>query len=216
MEDEPAAAGSVFGVRLDLARRFAAWLCGAGVERGLIGPREAERIWTRHLLNCGVVGALLPANAAVVDVGSGAGLPGIPLAIGRPDGRFALVEPLERRCVFLREVIEDLGLTNISVVRGRADEVVDRCGGADVVTSRAVAPLAKLAAWSVPLARRGGAVIAMKGASALDEVERDRAAMTRVGLVDVTVEAVGGELVDPATIVVRGRVNSPAVGRRRR
>jgi 16S rRNA (guanine527-N7)-methyltransferase len=198
----------VFGGSVDTARAYADWLVGAGVERGLIGPREPDRIWSRHLLNCGVLSALMPVDATVVDVGSGAGLPGIPLAIARPDLQVTLVEPLERRTAFLDEVVAALALVNVRVLRGRADEVVGRCGGADVVTSRAVAPLAKLMTWSAPLARIGGQVLAMKGSSAAEEIERDRSAVSSVGVGELTVLTVGEGIVDPPTSVIRGVVRS--------
>lgn len=205
IEAEPAAAVLVFGDRVELARKYVSALATDGVVRGLIGPRESGRLWSRHLLNSGVVGPLLAVGQLVVDVGTGAGLPGIPLAIARPDCRVALVEPLERRTIFLQEMVDSLGLTNCRVVRGRADQVVDECGGADVVTSRAVAPLAKLAAWSAPLLRVGGRLLALKGASAADEIERDLSAVAAVGLIDLTVVTVGAGLVDPETVLVRGR-----------
>ena len=205
IEPEPAATELVFGERVELARRYVVALASDGVVRGLIGPREAGRLWSRHILNSAVAGALLGEDASVVDVGSGAGLPGIPLAIARPDCRVVLVEPLERRTLFLQEMVDVLELTNCRVVRGRADQVVEKCGGADVVTSRAVAPLAKLALWSAPLLRTGGQLLALKGASAAEEVERDSAAVAGVGLVDLELVTVGAGLVDPETVVVRAR-----------
>lgn len=205
VEVEPTAAIQVFGGRIELARQYVTALASGGVLRGLIGPREPSRLWTRHVLNSGVVGALLGHEVAVVDVGSGAGLPGIPLAIARPDCRVVLVEPLERRTIFLQEMVDSLGLTNCRVVRGRADQVLDDCGGADVVTSRAVAPLAKLSTWSAPLLRIGGQLLALKGASAGDEIQRDSPAAAAAGLVDLEVITAGAGLVDPATVIVRGR-----------
>lgn len=205
VEVEPAVAGQVFGEQIGLARQYVVALASDGVLRGLIGPRESSRLWSRHVLNSGVVGALLGGGIAVVDVGSGAGLPGIPLAIARPDCSVVLVEPLERRTTFLQEMVDSLGLRNCRVVRGRADQVIDECGGADVVTSRAVAPLAKLAAWSSPLLRIGGQLLALKGASAAEEIERDRAAVVAVGLIDLEVMTVGAGLVEPPTVIVRGR-----------
>ncbi|WP_205843576.1 16S rRNA (guanine(527)-N(7))-methyltransferase RsmG [Nakamurella deserti] len=190
------------------ARLYTDWLVSAGVERGLIGPREPDRIWSRHVLNCAVLSSVVPADATVVDVGSGAGLPGIPLAIARPDVRVTLVEPLERRTAFLDEVVAALELTNVRVLRGRADEVVDRCGGADVVTSRAVAPLARLMTWSAPLARIGGEILAMKGSSAAEEIERDRQAVANLGVGELSVLTVGDGVVDPPTYVIRGLVRS--------
>jgi 16S rRNA (guanine527-N7)-methyltransferase len=159
----------VFASRLPLAERYAAWLADAGVVRGLIGPREGARLWDRHLLNCAVLADAMEHGQTVADVGSGAGLPGLVLAVRRPDLRITLVEPLLRRTTFLEEVVKDLGLDNVEVVRGRAEEL----HGArefDVVTSRAVAPMDRLLRWCLPLCRPGGAVVAMKGSRAADEV----------------------------------------------
>ncbi|WP_062981507.1 16S rRNA (guanine(527)-N(7))-methyltransferase RsmG [Nocardia anaemiae] len=199
----PAAAAVVFGDRLDLARRYCAALAAAGVERGLIGPREVPRLWDRHILNCAVVGELMAEGATVVDIGSGAGLPGIPLAIARPDLRITLVEPLLRRTVFLSEFIESAGL-DVTVVRGRAEQsgVLKEAGGADVVTSRAVAPLAKLAQWSVPLLRDHGRMLALKGVSAAEELERDGEALAKVGAGNATVLECGAGLVSTPTLVI--------------
>ena len=204
IESEPAAAAVLFGARVGLAQQYVDSLASDGVLRGLIGPREAGRLWTRHILNSAVVGPLLVSGHRIVDVGSGAGLPGIPLAISRPDCEFVLVEPLERRSVYLAEIIGALELTNCQVVRARADEAIDRCGGADVVTSRAVAPLAKLASWSAPLLRVGGQLLALKGSSAAEEITRDRAAVTATGLVDLEVVIAGTGLIDPVTSIIRG------------
>ena len=214
VEAEPTAAVAVFAERVELARRYVQALATDGVVRGLIGPREPARLWTRHVLNSAAVASLIADGSTVVDIGSGAGLPGIPLAIARPDLFVTLVEPLERRVRFLVEVVEDLGLTNCTVVRGRAEEVVKQCGDADVVTSRAVAPLNKLAKWSAPLARDGGVVLALKGASAAEELERDRRAVTAAGLVDAEVIRLGGTgavaaadgaVPDDVTFVIRAR-----------
>ena len=211
-EEEPAAAALIFGDRVDLARAYVGSLATDGVIRGLIGPREPARLWTRHVLNSAVITALVPQAARVVDIGSGAGLPGIPLAIARPDLEVILVEPLERRVRYLLEVVDSLGLAGCRVVRGRAEEVVTDCGAADVVTSRAVAPLHRLVGWSAPLARPGGVVLAMKGQSAAAELDRDRKAVAAAGLVDPEVLEIGGdhELVEP-TFVIRAR--KAAVGR---
>ncbi len=201
--EPPAVAARVFGDRLDLARRYCAALATAGVERGLIGPREVPRLWERHILNCAVVGELIDEGASVVDIGSGAGLPGIPLAIARPDLRITLVEPLLRRTVFLSEFIEDAGL-EVRVVRGRAEQsgVIKEAGGADVVTSRAVAPLAKLAHWSLPLLRDHGRMLALKGTSAAEELERDGAELIRDGATDLRVVGCGAGIVEIPTLVI--------------
>lgn len=209
IEPEPDAAAGAFGTRVDLARRFVQILAGDGVLRGLIGPREATRLWTRHLLNCAVIAPLLAPRAVAVDIGSGAGLPGVVLAIARPDCAVTLVEPLLRRTTFLDGVVAELGLTNCTVVRGRADQVVDVCGGADVVTSRAVAPLARLAGWSALLLRPGGELLALKGSSAVDELTRDRAAAESAGLADLRVVEVGVGVVEPPTILIRGVRTTP-------
>ena len=214
-------AGAVFGARLPLARRFAEHLVTSGVERGLIGPREAPRVWDRHVLNCALVAELVPDGARLVDVGSGAGLPGIPLALARPDLSIVLIEPLARRVEWLREVIADLGLS-LTVERGRAEETVvrRRWEGADVVTARAVAPLARLAGWSLPLLRPGGILLAMKGATAPAEIERDAAAVRRFGGGVPRIERAGVGVIDPpSTVVVIERVREagkPDRPRRRR
>lgn len=159
----------MFASRLPLAERYAGWLADAGVVRGLIGPREVPRLWERHLLNCAVVADAIPDGASVADIGSGAGLPGLVLAIRRPDLQVTLVEPLLRRTTFLDEVVADLALDRVEVVRGRAEELHgDRVF--DVVTSRAVAPLEKLLGWCLPLCGPAGVVLAMKGSSAAEEV----------------------------------------------
>jgi len=204
IEPEPIAAVRIFDGRIHLARAYVASLASDGVLRGLIGPRESGRLWTRHILNSAVVGSLLSGGCRVVDIGSGAGLPGIPLAISRPDCQFELVEPLDRRATYLREIVETLELGNCRVIRGRADEVILQCGGADIVTSRAVAPLAKLAAWSAPLLRTGGELMALKGSSAGEEIQRDRAAVSATGLVNLVVVSAGSGLVDPVTSIIKG------------
>lgn len=209
------AAVALFGDRLDLAARFAELLGMDGVVRGLIGPREAPRIWERHLLNCAAVAELIPSGASVVDVGSGAGLPGIVLAVARPDLTIALVEPLARRTAFLEEAVTALGLDGTTtVLRGRAEEVA---GGplplADIVTARAVAPLDRLAGWCLPLAARGGRLLALKGSSAADEIAEHEAAVGRLGGATPVVRLCGETLLDaPTTVVeiVRERVVVPA------
>jgi 16S rRNA (guanine527-N7)-methyltransferase len=212
-----AVAPGVFGERFDLAARYAAILAGAGVERGLIGPREAPRLWERHLLNCAVVGELLPPGTRVLDVGSGAGLPGIVLAVARPDLEVTLLEPLARRATFLGEVVEELGLAGVTVVRGRAEEHVGRLRF-PVVTARAVAPLDRLARWCLPLLEPEGRLLALKGASAADELAEHRPALNRLGAREATVQTCGTGIVDqPTTVVtvIRGR-DGKSGGRRSR
>jgi 16S rRNA (guanine527-N7)-methyltransferase len=198
------AAEQAFGERLPLATRYAELLITDGVVRGLIGPREAPRVWERHLINCAVMSEMIPMGASVIDVGSGAGLPGIVLAVARPDLIITLVEPLARRTAFLSEAVTALGLeTTVTVVRGRAEDVA---GGppaaADVVTARAVAPLDRLAGWCLPLAAVGGRLLALKGASATDEVAEHHEAITRLGGGDPVVRLCGAGLIDPPTTVV--------------
>ncbi len=214
----PAEAVRVFGDRIELARRYAEILADAGVERGLIGPREVNRLWTRHLLNSAVVAELVEPDARVADVGSGAGLPGIPLALARPDLRLVLIEPLLRRSAFLREVVEELDV-DATVVRGRAEDASVRqaVGEVDVVVSRAVAPLDKLVAWSLPLLRSGGRMLAIKGERAEAEVEEQRRVMTALGASGVRVVRCGVDVVDPPTTVVTAeRVGRAAEQKRRR
>jgi 16S rRNA (guanine527-N7)-methyltransferase len=202
-----AAASAVFGPRLAIAQRYAELLATAGVQRGLLGPREVDRLWDRHLLNSAVVGELLDRGERIVDIGSGAGLPGIPLAIARPDLEITLLEPLLRRSEFLNEVVGELGLA-IRVVRGRAEErwVRDEFGGRDAAVSRAVAALDKLTKWSMPLLRPGGRMIALKGERAPDEVREHRRVMAASGALDVRVVACGANyLRPPATVVLAQR-----------
>jgi 16S rRNA (guanine527-N7)-methyltransferase len=156
--------GRYFPERQEEIRAFAQFLTTAGIERGLIGPREGERIWERHIFNCLPVTQLLPQNASLFDIGSGAGLPGIVIALARPDLKVTLIEPLERRVEFLKEATEGLG---IEVIRARAQDVKK---SADYVTARAVAPLEKLKKISWHMVKTGGALLAMKGESAATEM----------------------------------------------
>ncbi|RJQ83344.1 16S rRNA (guanine(527)-N(7))-methyltransferase RsmG [Pseudonocardiaceae bacterium YIM PH 21723] len=201
---EPEAAQRVFGDRLPLARRYTELLAQHGPERGLIGPREIERLWDRHILNSAVVQSAFPANARVIDVGSGAGLPGIPLAIARPDLELTLLEPMERRVAWLNEVVADLGLP-VNVVRGRAEEPAIRKQLADwdAVTARAVKSLSQLAQWCFPLLRPGGLLVALKGASAEEEITRDRKAISAAGGLEPRIVSCGADVLTvPTTVVV--------------
>jgi 16S rRNA (guanine527-N7)-methyltransferase len=211
----PESAAGVFGAGLPLAEAFVAALVRHGVERGLIGPRETDRLWDRHVLNSAVIGELIPAGATVVDVGSGAGFPGVPLAIARPDLRITLLEPMARRVGWLTEVVTDLKLP-VTVVRGRAEEgdIRRQLGGADVVTARAVAPLGKLAGWCLPLLRPGGVLIALKGDRAAEELDRDAAEVRRLGGAELSVANCGAAvLAQPATVVVVRAEVGRAAGR---
>ncbi len=211
----------VFKDRLGLALAYASLLETEGVLRGLIGPRETPRLWDRHLLNCGVVAELISPAATIIDVGSGAGLPGIVLAVARPDISVILVEPLARRTTFLDEAVVALGLSDqVAVVRGRAEEQVGRLRG-DVVTARAVAPLDRLAGWCLPLTRVGGRMLAMKGASANEEIDAHQDVVARLGGGQATIKLCGIGLIDPPTTVVdvtreRDVARKVSQGRRRR
>ena len=179
--------------------RFAHWLSGAAVERGFIGPREVDRIWDRHISNCAVIEVLIPQNSKVFDIGSGAGLPGIVLAIVRPDITIGLIEPLMRRSEFLMEVAANLGITDrVTVMRGRAEELKGHT--APVVTARAVAPLGKLLTWSLPLTAKGGQILAMKGSSAANEIAE---ATDILNGRKAEIILCGEGVVDPQTTVVR-------------
>lgn len=197
----PASVDETFGDRVGLADAYARVLATRGVEWGLIGPREVPRIWERHLLNSVAPASLLPDGSSVVDVGSGAGLPGIPLAILRPDLRMTLLEPLLRRHTFLEETIAELGLGDVDAVRGRAEDARDTY---DVVTCRAVAPLTRLLGWTVHLFRPDGQLVALKGSSAQDEVAGAGAVLRRDRLA-AEVLSVRAHPSSEATTVIRVR-----------
>lgn len=206
----PGVAERVFPVsRLPLAERYAGWLADAGVVRGLIGPREVPRLWDRHILNCAVLASALPESGTVADIGSGAGLPGLVVAIARPNLEVTLVEPLLRRTTFLSEVVDDLGLANVEVVRGRADALHGK-RTFDVVTSRAVAPLGRLLEWSMPLVSPEGALVAMKGSSVADEVEEARPVLDRLGCAVPEVSELGAGLLESTTVCLRVAWADPA------
>jgi 16S rRNA (guanine527-N7)-methyltransferase len=198
----PAEAIEVFGAALDTATQFAELLATDGVTRGLIGPRETSRLWERHLLNCAVVADLVPERGELVDIGSGAGLPGVVIAMLRPQIRVILLEPMLRRSVFLDECVARLGLTNASVVRGRAEEMTGTIR-ADIATARAVAPLDRLAGWAAGVLKPGGQLLAIKGESAAGELEAARPVLSRLGARSAEVLRVGHGRVVSATTVVR-------------
>jgi 16S rRNA (guanine527-N7)-methyltransferase len=197
--DTLVAADRLFGDRMPLVERYVDMLTEQGVQRGLIGPREVDRLWDRHVLNSAVIAELVPDGSRVIDVGSGAGLPGIPLAIARPDLSVVLLEPMARRIDWLTEVVDSLEL-DVVVRRGRAEEgdIRRELGGADVVTARAVAP--------------DGWLVALKGASATEELARDEAAIARAGGAEPSVRICGSELPTPTTVIVIRR-DKPASGR---
>ena len=197
----PASAARVFGSALPVAVTYAGILATRGVEQGLLGPREVPRLWDRHLLNCAVVAELIgPRRGTVLDLGSGAGLPGLVLAMVLPGTAVTLLEPMERRCRFLTECITELGLGNVSVLRGRAEDITLRT---EVVTARAVAPLPRLAELAVGVLRPGGMVLAIKGQTAAEELKAAGPVLRRIGARDAQVMRAGQGKVIPATTVVR-------------
>jgi 16S rRNA (guanine527-N7)-methyltransferase len=192
----------VFGAALPAAEQYARLLAGPGVIRGLLGPREVPRLWTRHLLNCAAIVDLVPRPGTLIDLGSGAGLPGIVLALLLPDVEVTLLERMERRAAFLGECVAELNLGNARVCRATAEDVAGKMA-ADVVTARAVAPLERLAGLAAGLVRPGGLILAIKGAAADEEVARARPVLRRLGVRDVNVVRVGNGKVDRAATVVR-------------
>jgi 16S rRNA (guanine527-N7)-methyltransferase len=197
----PDVAREIFGPMLPAAQAYAELLADAGVQRGLLGPGEAGRLWERHLLNCAVVAELVPASGRLIDLGSGAGLPGIVLAMLLPGVHVTLLEPMARRTVFLTECVRELGLANVEVIRGRAEDLAGEIDG-DVVTARAVAALDRLAVLASGVSRPGGLVLAIKGASAADELDRAWPVLRRLGAVNVELIAAGaGRISQPATVV---------------
>lgn len=204
LEPEPAAASAIAGERLPLLRRFTQALAEQGEERGLIGPLELPRLWTRHVLNSALVAPLLRPGL-VGDVGSGAGLPGVVLAIVRPDVRFVLIEPMERRVLWLQEQVEHLGLENVSVLRARAEEAV-LTESLDQVTARAVSALSKLIPLTAPLVRAGGELVLMKGVNAEKEIVAAEKQIRRFRLSPPEVVVLGDGVLSEVTRVVRATV----------
>lgn len=205
VEPEPRSAAVIFADRIDRARAFTAALASQGEERGLIGPLELPRLWSRHILNSAVTAPLFEGR--VGDVGSGAGLPGLVLAIARPDVEWVLIEPMERRVTWLTEQVTDLGLDNVTVVRSRSEDW-DGAGTLDAVTARAVSALRTLIPWTAPLVHDGGELILLKGANAGKEIEAASKQIRAHRLTDVRVETVGEGIVAEPTRVVRARVRA--------
>lgn len=205
LEPEPAAAAQIFGDRIEFARAFTRSLADEGETRGLIGPLEVPRLWSRHVLNSAVVGPLF--SGRVADVGSGAGLPGLVLAIARPDVQWVLIEPMERRVAWLDEQTRALGLDNAEVVRARAE---DWTGGPvfDAVTARAVSALRTLVPITAPLVRNGGELILLKGASARAEIVAAEKALRKYRVTGARVELVGTDLLPDLTRVIRATVRA--------
>jgi 16S rRNA (guanine527-N7)-methyltransferase len=203
LEQEPAAAASIFGDRIDLARRFTATLGAQGEERGLIGPLEPPRLWSRHILNSAIAAPLF--SGVVGDVGSGAGLPGLVLAIARPDVQWVLIEPMERRVTWLNEQVAELGLDNVEVLRARAEDW-RRGRVLDAVTARAVSALRTLVPITAPLVRDGGELILLKGASVANEIEAAEKQLRKFKVSNARVEMLGEGVLDEPTRVLRATV----------
>lgn len=198
----PEGAHRVFGERLPVAETFAELLADTGVSHGLIGPREVDRLWDRHILNCAVIEDAFDRDSVVIDVGSGAGLPGLAVAIARPDVRVHLVEPMQRRTDWLGDAVSTMGLDNVEVHRARAEEVHGHLR-APAVTARAVARLDKLARWCLPLVAPGGRLVAMKGRSAQDEIDDAARALRKLGAVGSRVVEHGAGVLDEPTRTVQ-------------
>jgi 16S rRNA (guanine527-N7)-methyltransferase len=205
-EAEPAAAVAIFGDQIDQARSFAQTLAGDSDELGLLGPRELDKLWSRHILNSAVVAELVRPGAKVADVGSGAGLPGIPMAIARPGAEFVLIEPMERRSNWMLEVVEHLGLKNVRVLRSRAEDVTEQ--DFDIVTARAVAALDKLLKMCVPLLKPGGALIALKGSKAAEEITNSKKLEKKLGISSFEILVCGEKFLPEPTSVVKTTLDS--------
>ena len=206
VEPEPSSAAQIAGDRIDVLRAFAADLGSRGEELGLIGPLEAPRLWTRHLLNSAVLAPLIGSGGRVADIGTGGGMPGLVLAIVRPDARFLFIEPMERRCAWLSEQIDALGLDNAEVRRGRAEEFHDAFE-VDQVTARAVTALKKLVPITAPLLRDGGEMLFLKGTSVENEIEAAEKVLRKHRVRDIGVEELGAGLLAETTRVFRAKVN---------
>ncbi|WP_425864119.1 16S rRNA (guanine(527)-N(7))-methyltransferase RsmG [Arthrobacter sp. TWP1-1] len=202
---EAVAAQRIFGDQLDLAKRYVEHLATSGIERGLIGPREVPRLWSRHVLNCAVVAELIDDGAKVADVGSGAGLPGLCLAIARPDLYLTLIEPLERRVTWLEEVVMDLGLSNVEIIRSRAEAAIGKVE-CTVVTARAVSALKTLAPLTIPLLGGEGELLAIKGRSAEEEIATAGKTIRNLGGYETSIVIAGQDVLEEPTTVVRVKV----------
>ena len=205
-EAEPESAKAIFGLQIEEARAFAQKLANDSDDLGLLGPRELGKLWSRHILNSAVVAETVKPGDHVADVGSGAGLPGIPMAIALPEARFVLIEPMERRSTWMLEVIQELGLTNVEVRRARAEEVLDL--KFDIVTARAVAALDKLLRLTVPLLKPGGSLIALKGSKAVEEIEAAKKLQKKLGIASFEIQICGEKFLAEPTSVVKTTLDS--------
>ena len=205
-EAEPESAKAIFGPQIEKARAFAQKLANDSDDLGLLGPRELDKLWSRHILNSAVVAETVKARDLVADVGSGAGLPGIPMAIALPEAHFVLIEPMERRSNWMLEVIEELGLTNVEVRRTRAEEVLDL--KFEIVTARAVAALDKLIRLTVHLLKPGGSLIALKGSKAAEEIEVAKKLQKKLGIASFEIQICGEKFLAEPTSVVKTTLDS--------
>jgi 16S rRNA (guanine527-N7)-methyltransferase len=205
LEAEPEVAAALFGERIDVARAYTGDLARRGEELGLIGPLELPRLWSRHIINCVLVAPLLRPGTTG-DIGSGAGLPGLVLAIARPDVQFVLIEPMERRVDWLRAESAELGLDNVLVVRARAEEA-QLAAPLDQVTARAVTALSKLIPATAHLLRRGGEMVFMKGSRVDEEIQAAQKTIRKHGLSGVEVLILGEGIAPESTRVFRATVH---------
>ena len=205
-EAEPESAKAIFGPQIEKARAFAQKLANDSDDLGLLGPRELDKLWSRHILNSAVVAETVNPGDHVADVGSGAGLPGIPMAIALPEAQFVLIEPMERRSTWMLEVIQELGLTNVEVRRARAEEVLDL--KFDIVTARAVAALDKLLRLTVHLLKPGGSLIALKGSKAAEEIEAAKRLQKKLGIASFEIQICGEKFLAEPTSVVKTTLDS--------
>jgi 16S rRNA (guanine527-N7)-methyltransferase len=205
-EAEPESAKAIFGPQIEKARAFAQKLANDSDDLGLLGPRELDKLWSRHILNSAVVSETVKAADLVADVGSGAGLPGIPMAIALPEANFVLIEPMERRSTWMLEVIQELDLANVEVRRARAEEVLDL--KFDIVTARAVAALDKLLRLTVPLLKPGGSLIALKGSKAAEEIEAAKKLQKKLEIASFEIQICGEKFLAEPTSVVKTTLDS--------